>query len=77
MAVALQEVVAVLAETQHRLRVIAPDHPGREALEASLADLRLLHKWLTSETTASSAADPSPLSRRSTEPGDSWKIPRS
>jgi len=56
MAVALQEVVAVLAETQHRLRVIAPDDPGREALEASLADLRLLHKWLTSETTASSAA---------------------
>ena len=56
MVVAIEEVVAVLAQTQRRLRVIAPDDPGREALEASLSDLRLLHEWLTSETTASSAA---------------------
>ena len=56
MAVAIREVVDVLDETQRRLRVIAPDDPGREALEASLSDLRLLHKWLTAETTASSAA---------------------
>lgn len=55
MAVAIEEVVAVLAETQQRLRVIAPDDPGRDALEASLSDLRLLHKWLTTETTATSA----------------------
>ena len=55
MAVAIQEVVAVLDETQRRLWVIAPDDPGRDALEASLSDLRLLHKWLTTETTASSA----------------------
>jgi hypothetical protein len=55
MAVAIQEVIDVLDETQRRLRVIAPDDPGREALEASLSDLRLLRKWLTTETTASSA----------------------
>jgi hypothetical protein len=55
MAVAVQEVVAVLDETQRRLRVIAPDDPGRDALEASLSDLRLLYKWLTTETTATSA----------------------
>lgn len=52
MAVAIQEVIDVLEETQRRLRVIAPDDPGRDA---SLSDLRLLHKWLTTETTASSA----------------------
>ena len=56
MAVAIQDVVAVLAETQDRLHAIAPDDPGREALEASLSDLRLLQTWLTSETTASAAA---------------------
>ena len=55
MAVALQEVAAVLGETQRRLRVIAPDDPGRDALEASLSDLRLLHKWLSTESTATSA----------------------
>ena len=55
MAVALQEVAAVLDETQRRLRVIAPDDPGRDALEASLSDLRLLHKWLSTESTATSA----------------------
>jgi hypothetical protein len=55
MALALQEVAAVLEETQRRLRVIAPDDPGREPLEASLADLRLLYEWLTTESTASSA----------------------
>ncbi|HET9084088.1 MAG TPA: hypothetical protein VFN41_06745 [Candidatus Limnocylindrales bacterium] len=55
MAVAIQEVNAVLDETQRRLWVIAPDDPGRDALEASLSDLRLLQKWLTIETTASSA----------------------
>jgi len=55
MAVALQEVAAVLDETQRRLCVVAPDDPGRDALEASLSDLRLLHKWLSAESTASSA----------------------
>jgi len=55
MAVAVEEVALVMDETQRRLRVIAPDDPGRDALEASLADLRLLYKWLTNETTATSA----------------------
>ncbi|HET8786279.1 MAG TPA: hypothetical protein VFM38_11635 [Candidatus Limnocylindrales bacterium] len=55
MAVALHEVGAVLDETQRRLRVIAPDDPGRDALEASLSDLRLLYQWLTTERTAGSA----------------------
>lgn len=55
MAVAVGEVVDVVEETQRRLRVIAPDDPGRDALEASLSDLRLLHGWLTTNTTASSA----------------------
>jgi hypothetical protein len=55
MAVAIAEVAAVLDETQRRLRVIPADDPGREALEASLSDLRLLYKWLTTETTATSA----------------------
>jgi hypothetical protein len=55
MALAIQEVNAVLDETQRRLGQIAPDDPGRDALEASLSDLRLLQKWLTTETTASSA----------------------
>ena len=55
MAVALRDVAAVLDETQRRLRVIAPDDPGRDALEASLSDLRLLHKWLSTESTAMSA----------------------
>ncbi len=55
MAVAIQEVNAVLDETQRRLWVIAAEDPGRDALEASLSDLRLLQKWLTNDTTASSA----------------------
>ena len=55
MAVALQEVTAVLDETRQRLRLIAPDDPGRDALEASLSDLRLLYTWLTTESTATSA----------------------
>jgi hypothetical protein len=56
MAVAVEEVAVVHEETRSRLRVIAPDDPGRDALEASLADLRLLYKWLTTENTVTSAS---------------------
>ena len=55
MAVAIQEVIAVLDETQRRLSVIAPGDPGRDALEASLSDLRMLQKWRNIDATASSA----------------------
>ena len=55
MGVAIQEVIAVLGATQRRLSAVAPDDPGRAALEASLSDLRLLHRWLTTETTSTSA----------------------
>ncbi|MFL5684470.1 MAG: hypothetical protein ACJ77D_00310 [Chloroflexota bacterium] len=56
MAVKVEDVLSVASQTERRLLVIAPDDPGRDALEASLADLRLLYKWLTTETTAESAA---------------------
>jgi hypothetical protein len=54
--VAIEEVDAVLYETERPLRVIPKDDPGRDALEASLSDLRVLHRWLSTTTTAESAA---------------------
>jgi len=56
MAVEVAEVLAVWRETEHELRVIPRDDPGRDALESSISDLGLLYKWLTSEATARSAA---------------------
>jgi len=56
MAVEAAEVLAVWRETERRLRVIPKDDPGRDALEASISDLGLLYKWLTSDTTARTAA---------------------
>jgi hypothetical protein len=56
MAVTVDEVLAVWRESERRLRVIPRDDPGRDAIEASIADLGLLYKWLTSDATARSAA---------------------
>ena len=56
MAVTVDEVLAVWRESERRLRVIPKNDPGRDAIEASIADLGLLYKWLTSDATARTAA---------------------
>lgn len=55
MAVAVEEVVAALDDTERHLQVIPEDDPRRPGLESSLADLRILHHWLTNEAIAASA----------------------
>jgi len=73
MAVAIRDVAAVIDETRRRLRVIAPDDPGRaEGLEASCPTFGR----------STSGSWPRPrrdrrrawwrLDRRSTGPGDSY-----
>ena len=47
LAVTANDVLALASEMEHTLHDIPVDYPGRDALDASLADLRVLHKSLT------------------------------
>jgi hypothetical protein len=55
-AVRVEEVVGVQHELVRQLRCTPKHDPRRGALEASLSDLDLLHRWLTTATYAESAA---------------------
>ena len=56
MAVAVEDVATLLRVAERRLRVVPMDEPRRYELAACIEDLRLLHEWLSSATTAQSAA---------------------
>ena len=55
MAVTVDEVVDAWRACELRLRVIPRDDPGRDRIQASIEDLQLLFKWLTTSATAQSA----------------------
>ena len=56
MAVTVDEVVDAWRASELRLRVIPRDDPGRDRIQASIEDLQLLFKWLTTSATAQAAA---------------------